>query len=496
MLRRDDIPILLLGLLLAGVLFVLRSAGQTPDGLSYAIAVRDGVDVCHPHHLLHGPVTRLIHLATGRGDPLVAGVLHNLVFLVVLGVAAKRLAQGLGAGAAGATLAAAVLLATRGVVFYATHVETYLPALAALTGFAAAWRERAERPGPAAAWLVLAVLYHQTNVLAVVPALAASSRRRADLRAVLVPAGLVVWATYVAVWGFTGVREGLFAWLTGYVRADVPAWGSFGHFGPAGLRDLGLNQLRMVLPVPASLAGPAALAFFAGLALLAAVNLRAPTRRADRRFHLVFLAVYLLFFLWWIPADPDFFLATLLPLGALGLLAVGDLPPWGRGRWWAIPAGVLLAGNLAFVAVPMHRDPGPTRAVARALAAAAPADAVLVVGYGVQQELLYAGRRTPVYEGDELGWNLAQGRIEPPAPPVAIGADYAGLLLSRASDTDAHLLRTLTGFAPGDGNERATWRRPQTLPGNVGLLFGAARDSVADWPAAVSAIRAAVRGTP
>ncbi len=137
--RAPKIDILFMGLAFAVLYFLLRSAGQTPDGLSYALATRDGVGMYHPHHLLYVPVNRFIFLLSGGRDAILAGVLHNLIWLVALGYGAWRLA-GLLRWSHGATLlAVGALLASRGVLFYATHVETYLPALACLTLFTATW---------------------------------------------------------------------------------------------------------------------------------------------------------------------------------------------------------------------------------------------------------------------------------------------------------------------------------------------------------------------
>jgi len=487
-LRRHDI--LLTGLVLAAVLFLLRSAGQSPDGLSYAAAVRDGVGMFHPHHLLYVPVTRVLYLLLGGRDPLVAGTIHNLAWLVVLGIGARRLARELGWSPGAAWLAATVLLASRGVVFHATHVETYLPALACLAMFTAAWFAPGRR-GPAAVWLALAVLYHQTNVLVVVPALAASEDRRRDLLAVVLPAGTVVLALYVIGWRLEAGDAGFFAWLTSYARADVPAWGSFGHFGFGGLRDAGANQLRMLLPVPAGLAGPGAAALWCGIAALTAHHVRRSTRTGIRRYGLVFLAVYLVFFVWWIPSDADFFLATLLPLWWLALIALDDLGGRWRGRWWAGPAALLLAGNLVFTAWRAHRDPGPAHAAALALDRVAPRGAMLVVGYATQQELLYYTPRRDVWEGDALGTSAVRsGETLPDRDEIVVGADYLRTIATRRGPADEALLRWLLAYDPP--RTMRTWR---SLPDGAGIVVGpeSRRPPLPAWPAAVDELLAGPR---
>jgi hypothetical protein len=52
---------------LVGLLFSLRAASQTPDGLSYAVAVRTGLDMFHPHHMIYVPVARASAGARSQG---------------------------------------------------------------------------------------------------------------------------------------------------------------------------------------------------------------------------------------------------------------------------------------------------------------------------------------------------------------------------------------------------------------------------------------------
>ncbi len=108
------------------------------------------------------------------------------------------------------------------------------------------------------------------------------------------------------------------------------------------------------------------------------------------------------FFLWWIPSDADFFLATLLPIWLLAILLLGDLGPRWRSRWLLAPTVLLLLGNLWFTARPLSEDPGLAHRRALGLAAVVEPGVALVVDYGLQQELLYYTNFREVYEGDQL----------------------------------------------------------------------------------------------
>jgi hypothetical protein len=409
-------------LVFAGLFLFLRAANQTPDGLSYAVAVRSGLDMFHPHHMIYVPVARLIHLATGA-DPITATLWQNLFWTVVLAWAAWRLAGLVFPGRRARILAGAGLLASRGVMIYSVRVETLLPAVACLALATALAAERPSRPWLLAPVLALAVLYHQTNVLFVIPLLVlmlpghrgpelSTSLRRAAVT--LAGAAILVLAVYLAGFRFEGPQGGFWAYTLSYARAPIEAWGNFGYYSPHGISLLMVSQVRMILPVRDGAALLGSVAMSVALVALVAWHIDRIRRKAPlvrlRLFGLVFLAVYLLFFLWWMPSDTDFFLATLLPLWLLGLILVADLPPAVRSLSLAgAVVLVLAAGNIVFTILPMHRDPGPGRALALALDRAAPASVEMVTGYSVQQEMLYFTDRVGVHEGNGLAKAVLAG---------------------------------------------------------------------------------------
>jgi hypothetical protein len=475
------------------LVFALRAANQTPDGLSYALAVRSGLEMFHPHHLIYVPVARLIHLATGV-DPITSCLLQNLFWTVVLALAAWRLAGLILPATAARLTAVAALLAARGVMIYAVRVETYLPALACLFLTTLVATER-----PVRSWLLvpawtLAILYHQTNVLFALPLMVllcdreaagqkpAGCRGRAAL--ILIRTAAVVVGAYVLAFRFEAPPGGFWAFVLTYASAPVEAWGNFGYFSIAGIAALATSQARVLLPVPDSVAVLGAVAMLGGLVFLVGWHLRrlrqgAPRKRL-RRFGLVFLATYLPFFLWWMPTDVDFFLAPLLPLWLLVLLLVRDLPAGVPTRRLPVALVVLLAaGNLCFTLVPMHRDPGPGRRLALALDRASPREAVFVTGYAVQQEMLYFTGRTRVFEGEGLA--RAVRRDDPPwsrdNEPVVVDGLYLRALLDQPEPRSEDFLRWLVGFGAAD-------RRCLTftkLPAADGLLVSPPRRAAGTW---------------
>ena len=477
--RTRTFDVVFAGLAFAVLYFLLRSVGQTPDGLSYALAARTGTDLYHPHHILYVPVTRFLFLLTGSRDAILAGVLHNLIWMVALGFGAWRLALNLRWSHAAALLAACALLASRGVLFYSTHVETYLPALACLTLFTATWFKPQRSDLEASAWLALAVLYHQTNVLLVVPILLTSDRLRPDFIRVVLPAGAAVLGLYIAGWIFEGGETGFFPWLLTYAQADVPAWGSLSHFSWSGLSALGLSQMRQILPVQEFAADLGAVVLLVLLAGLTRHHLGQTRFRRERRFALAYLAVYLPFFLWWIPSDPDFFLATLLPLWMLALLLLADLNRRWQSSWLVVPVVLLLVGNLWFTARPLSRDPGLAHWRALQLSQVIEPGTAVVVGYGLEQEVLYYTAIAEVFEGEALGLKLAAGEVARwPSGPVLVGRGYLQVMLPRFTPADEILLQALLEYNEAE----QTCRAHRFLPDGLGLLISEERQPADLWP--------------
>ena len=388
---------------------------------------------------------------------------------------------------------------------YSVRVETYLPALACLV---LATELAAERP--VRFWLlvpsvVLAILYHQTNVLFVLPlmVLLCHGCRGQDLygawrrtAAILILSAALSAGVYLVGFKYDSPPGGFWDFVLSYARAPIEAWGSFGYFSPAGIQALATSQARMILPVPeqaAFLGGPVMLSVLVFLAVWHIIRLRRRAAHGSLRlFSLVLLATYLPFFLWWMPGDVDFFLATLLPVWLLVLILIDDLPASVRSaRLAAVVVLLLAAGNLVFTIWPMHRDPGPGRALALALDRAAPSEADFVTGYAVQQEMLYFTGRTRVHEGEGLSravlkgekpWNTDRG-------PVVVDGLFLRSLLQRPDPEAEMFLRWLTGF---DAGEDSCWTF-RNFPRADGLQVGPPRRTAVSWPSVEAELKGLVQ---
>lgn len=332
-----------------GAYLLLRSRHHLYDAVEYSAAVRDGLGLLHPHHLLYGPLGRAL---LGGASP--DGVLRGLQILGALAVAGTlgltgSTLQVLGAPRRLAACLTLLLGATAGLGFVATNVEVYPLAMLAE---AAGLRILCGGPGlstvrivAAALLLALAALFHQTGVLAAA-ALAWVVFRRAGLRGALAFAGLAgasFWLAYLVAARSLGLvtARATLSWMFAYVdtapfRAGV--WG--GGLSAAGLVALPFGIARTLynprlldlldhagLDALGALDWLSLACFVLALASLGAAGRGLLRGRSLRRMEPQLVAVrtalglwlglHGAFTLWWEPGNPEFWLLLLPPLTVL-----------------------------------------------------------------------------------------------------------------------------------------------------------------------------------
>jgi hypothetical protein len=488
--KRLILPLILAGSFLLLYLLTLTQV-HTYDALSYILDVdrKPWPELFHPHHLAYGPLGALIRAAaTAFGWQGSAGVLLQ---------AANALA-----GAAGVALFARVaetelrhtaapaawyrtLLAGLGAVllgsayafwYYAVEVEVYTIAALFLIAALGLMLELTRRPGLALAVALgvvhgLAVLFHQTNVLLSVPALAAlwygtyqssssqfavrSSGGRSQeagdgvqgderarplvlLMAYGLPLALIVGAGYLGVGlGVSGFRTwgDLFGWAAGY--ATTGWWG--GAVDQNKLVLLGQGLSHTIAAAGGGLIGLALLGLL-GSHLRGLFTLP----RATPAVLLSWLLVYGAFFLWWEPENIEFWIASLPPAILLVLLTITNAPTadW-RPRWLA-PTVLALLGVIMLVvnggAIARRGDPTRDlqRVIAQATAAiAAPGD-LIIAPDGLQELYLpYYEDRDQVFSlnqamtASDLDWPAACGLLQERVA-TALASGYAVVLTADA----------------------------------------------------------------
>ncbi|MBT3191556.1 MAG: hypothetical protein HN341_03270 [Verrucomicrobia bacterium] len=191
---------------------------------------------------------------------------------------------------------------------------------------------------------------------------------------------LVAYIAAYCSWSDGGVLslDGFVKYCLAYTYHPNPDWGTFSHCGRSGVKTLLRNQLWSMAALPRDVI-PRQEAVVGMLLILLggwhAVHICA--RRsllAIRAYLLVWLVVYLVFFLWWLPSYQHLFVITAFPLSVLLFLAIADvaavLPFKLRRPVEASAVAVLLVGFL-FVngrsAYARHHDPDPQRTTAAAL---------------------------------------------------------------------------------------------------------------------------------
>jgi hypothetical protein len=460
--RRYATILLIPALLFAALYLLTLTSVHTFDALSYILDVdrKPWRELFHPHHLAYGPL--------GAGIRLAASSLGWEGSAERLLQAANALAGGLGAGLFAALLArltgrwqaaalgALLLGASYAYWYYTVEVEVYTIAALFLIAALRLMLELAQRPTPRLALGLgaiqgLAILFHQTNVLLSLPALAAlgmglratpATGARpwtglALLLAYAAPPALLVGGAYLWVGlGVSGFRswEALFRWAAGYTTTGY--WG--GAVDGARLALLGQGLARTIADDGGALIG---LALLATLVLNARRLAHAP--RGALAITLTWLAVYGAFFVWWEPENIEFWIASLPPFYLLVVLAaclpVADQPR--PPRFW--PALLLVFGlallPLNGMAITRRGDAGRDlqRVTAEALAArSAPGD-LLIVPDGVLELYL------PFYVERPQAISLNQAMTATGAWPAAcawlhariettLGAGYAVLIAADA----------------------------------------------------------------
>lgn len=398
------------------LLFSLRALEQTADGLNYALSAKTGEGMLHPHHLLYAPIVRGFLLVLGRVsdafDAVLSAQVHNSLWSAVAVVCMYLVVGRLLSSRAWGLIAALTLLIAQGFWTFSTQVEVYVPATGALMLLAAVLllRRRAVLEDRemvlVSLVLAMAVFYHQTNVLFAIPLgyylLATQGRDRVKiLLAILGLAGLVVFCGYVLAFLYVepiwSVR-GFVRFCLSYTFHLNPQWGTVDNLSIGGVRAL-LRSQYANFAVIRSGGGILAVGFGFVVLLLALWNLirafRLPEHSAVRGLCVLWLAVYFAFFLWWLPAEHEFFVTPLVPILLLGFMTVGDLTARlgsSRGRVLLVGAGILVAllwGLNLKAYMPQHRSRGPRYQEASALAAQSAQRCVVCTNYAVLGRLRF-----------------------------------------------------------------------------------------------------------
>lgn len=386
------------GLVWGCVYFMTLTSVHTFDALSYIFDVsrKPWQESFHPHHLAYGPVGVFATWLADGGDAAIvmqrinasAGAAGVALLVMIVGRRWQRLDLSL--------IAAIALGGSYAFWYYAVEVEVYT-----LATFFLLWMIwLIDTPTPphflracalGCAWCG-AILFHQTNVLMLVPLLVVAGTdiwRQPTLWRywviVTCVAGILVGAAYAFVTlGVSGFRDvaRIHAWLFHY--AETGWWG-----GRGTLADLaqGISETLTIIH-------GGWLLVVGGV--LVAPQLRSMQWQRWQGWLIAWGLCYGAFFFWWEPDNIEFWIAVTPVWILLWMTVWATLPPW----HWRICMTLGLVIGMAYtnaVAIQQRGDAryDLQRDIARAIAAQSqPAD-LLLIPDGLQELYLpYYEQRT------------------------------------------------------------------------------------------------------
>lgn len=409
------------------LLFITRPSYQSGDSLSYACAARTGdVEMFHPHHLLFSPFIRVLHRVFSIIIPdmslLTTGQIHNTIWALISIVSLFNILLRVPELKAEAALWVSTLFAvTYGLMTYSSWFEVYVPALGSIAFLVAVLASATEtslglkRYFVITLLLTLSILYHQTNILFIIPMILyfslSNTRRISELIPILSVTGALVLGSYVLAYtqySHQFTISGLFRYTLNYVYHPNSSWGSLANISIRGLGNLAYSQSQNIVNVPCAIwvyiIAPLTLLT---VAILLAQNLiQVLKRNSTSSFRVLltsWIVVYYGFFLWWLPGEQEFFLITLFPLIILIVLSLYSLysSRYSYVNAWLLRAvmTLLVAALLFFNRIlPMlegsHNCKGEAYSDAAAINGVlsnleSPNDVLILTDFEIQQNLRY-----------------------------------------------------------------------------------------------------------
>jgi hypothetical protein len=421
------------------LLFTFKAAYQTADSIGYAYSIKTGTGLFHPHHLLYNPVVRILFLLTSRiGDPnnaVLPGQIYNIFWAIVTVVSTFFIAERLFGSRSVGLLGAVFLLITRGVWEIATQNTIYLPAAGSLALLVAVIvvcfdGEQSVRNSIVISLLfALTVLNHQVNVLFSIPLgyfliITYRKHRFRNTILVLLSAAVLVFLTYFLLFittkpNWTLVKFYRYCFL--YATYPQPDWGTVTHFSPPGIYHLLQSQLWNLIAIPEHLQSGAVVLFGLLLAGLVFWNIFRIYHHAAyakiRIFLLIWLGVYGLFYLWWLPTYTHPFVITLFPIILLGIFTAKEiLEKVIKSIEYTKIMGEVILIVIVFISLinfnaailPLHHAKGALYQDAVKLDSLVPQTSVIFTDYTVREYLRYYFKRENAFAAEVPMLNFYQ----------------------------------------------------------------------------------------
>lgn len=347
---------------------------QGYDSYSYAISVRDGQDLFHPHHLIYNLFGYLIYELfkfTGWGSMKILSLANSLLAVFTLMLIYKIIRHK--TGGLSASLGAILTGSLFTFWYCATSVEVNMLALFFLLG--SLYFLIVKEYSPLSPWLVylflgIGTLFHQHIILAGIPIFIYYVFKYRSLGKALKPAypGILGGALIYLVAAFQHASEknirGIYDWVTSYAQLGV--WGKFRlsafrnaiwgnlklFFGGEKIRQIfyaGYYDYSTVIYIICILL------ISVGIAYLIIKSLYYSIKQHDRITVVLaaLFVIYVLFTFWWAPAIDDFWLYPAVIFVIFFFISI--IPGRGDRAFIIIMTALLIIVNTACEFVPSSK---------------------------------------------------------------------------------------------------------------------------------------------
>jgi hypothetical protein len=334
--------------ILFGIFFIfyltLSNKDQGFDSYSYALNIRAGVDLFHPHHLLYSYFANLIYrLFSFTGidclrlmaivNSFLATITMNLIFRIINSRQS----------ALNAIVCSMIIAFLYSFWYYATSLEVNMPALLFLILSLYWFLAKPETPSTyyfTFGFLAVATLFHQIAILAFVPLTIYLLFQNHSIKQVflyLIPSIISVVGAYLLI-GFSQIEHktcgDFFYWLTSYSHLGawgklrmanfaVSVWGIVKTFvGGETIREFIYGENRSILQYIYVLI---AIAFAAAYLFTVISSIRSGLKNMPARSWLLLslFSIFALFAFWWAPTDDGFWLYAIVLL-TVGIFYLGE----------------------------------------------------------------------------------------------------------------------------------------------------------------------------
>lgn len=310
----------------------LPNKDQGFDSYSYAINIRAGIDLFHPHHLIYSYFANLIYRTfsfTGLDCLRLLSIVNSLLAAIVIGLVYLTLKERKNVIVSIAGSITIALLYS--FWYYATSLEVNLPALLFLI-MALYWclvkPESRSKNYICYGFLAIATLFHQIVILAFIPLTIYLLFRKYSIKRIILylfPSVILVSGAYLLI-GLSQLEQKTFGdffyWLTFYSHLGtwgklavanmmISAWGIVKTFaGGETIRELiyggKLNIVHYIYII--AIAAFASVYFFN---LIASFGTGFRYVKGYTWLILSMIAVFAIFAFWWAPTDDGFWLYSI-----------------------------------------------------------------------------------------------------------------------------------------------------------------------------------------